>query len=572
MLHLDMRTVFACYVVTALPCALTIALQWLHYRSRYRGLGLWFASYLLQFAGFVLFALRGAVPDLLSMVGGNSAIVVGYALLFIGLRRYLGTGGRRAIDLGLAGLFLAAYAWIFAKGGNLESREAVFSLAVVFLTARNLAHYLRQDAEIRRLALGPHAVLAAYLVASSARIALDLSMPPRGDLFSGSSYDALILVSYLCLFVALTFFLVSMVGRRIYSEQEDAIAEHERAQDILRVRLELREYASGRSIGELMTKALDEIERMTGSSIGFYHFVDEDAGVLTRQAWSSRTLREGCPAGNGAGQGHYPLEKAGIWADCIREKRPVIHNDYATAQGRRGLPEGHPPVVRMLAAPTLRDGKVVAILGVGNKPTGYGEEDVELASYIVDLVWTIVVQKRSDERILELNSRLEKLAMTDELTGIANRRAFFAMAGRELAKARRYSQPLSFLMLDIDHFKMVNDRHGHDSGDAVLRMVADVVRSQVRNEADYPARLGGEEFGVLMPSTGLPEAALTAERLRAAVEAAACEVRGASLKVTVSLGVASSADGAEGLDALMRAADEALYRAKFTGRNRVETA
>ncbi len=362
--------------------------------------------------------------------------------------------------------------------------------------------------------------------------------------------------------------IVELEGERHLLSIVRDLADRDRADEILRVRLRLHEFAIGHDVGELMTRALDELEAMTGSGIGFYHFVDEERGVLVRQAWSTRTKAEFCRVA--AGPAEYPLLEGGAWADCIRARAPVIHNDYPSLAGRKGLPEGHAPLRRTLVAPTIHGGKIVAVLGVGNKPSDYDEEDVALVSFIVDLVWTIVVQKRADERIRELAGRLEQLAMTDELTGLANRRAFFATADRELRKSRRHASPLAFAMLDIDHFKEVNDLHGHDSGDAILKLVSRVVRSQVR-DVDLPARLGGEEFGILLPDTRIEDAARSAERLRAAIAGASCLHRGVELRVTASLGVAALGDGQD-LDALMRAADGAMYRAKAAGRNRVETA
>ena len=340
------------------------------------------------------------------------------------------------------------------------------------------------------------------------------------------------------------------------------LSDRERSAAILRLRLELREFAAGQSIGELVSKALESVENMTNSQAGFYHFVDEERGLVTRRAWSSRTLSEFCgidPEG-----GDSAIAEAGSWADCLRERRAIVHNDYPSLPGRRGLPEGHGDILRELVTPIIREDRIVAVLGVCNKPTDYDEEDLALVSYIADLAWTIVAEKEAAERIMELNGRLERLAMTDELTGLSNRRAFFALAQRELQKARRYSAPLAFIMLDIDHFKSCNDSHGHDSGDAVLRMIAEVMRGQLR-DVDIPARLGGEEFGVLLPNTTEREAGLSAERLRAAIASTSCENRGVTLSVTVSLGVAERREAAADLEAIMRKADEALYRAKAGG-------
>jgi diguanylate cyclase (GGDEF)-like protein len=485
------------------------------------------------------------------------------------VRLHFGQRTKGFFDWAIAAAFVAAYAVAFATGSGLRARGIAFNAAMLLLASRGIAYLTGLKGAERRMARGLRWVLAGFCLASAARIALSLALPELEDLFSGPSYDSYALMLILSLFLALTFSLVSMLARRINLEQADLMAERERASSILRIRLELREYAAGHTTEELMVKALDEIEAVTGSSIGFYHFVDEDRGLLSLQAWSTRTTSEFCRA-DAKGM-EYSIAEAGVWADCVRSRAPTVHNDYPSTPGRKGLPSGHAELRRELVAPTLRAGKVVAILGVGNKESEYNREDVALVSYMVDLVWTIVAQKRSDERILQLNAQLERLAMTDELTGLSNRRAFFAAAERELGKARRYSQSLSFVMLDIDRFKSVNDEHGHDSGDAVLRMVADTVRSRVRG-VDLPARLGGEEFGVLMPSTRLEEALLSAERLRAAIAEASCSLRGIELRVTISAGVSAYGEDAPDLDAIMRAADQAMYRAKAAGRDRVESA
>jgi diguanylate cyclase (GGDEF)-like protein/PAS domain S-box-containing protein len=347
------------------------------------------------------------------------------------------------------------------------------------------------------------------------------------------------------------------------------LAERDRMDMILKVRLLLHEYVPGHSTEELMVKALDEIEDMTESSISFYHFVNEDRGTLSLQAWSSRTVAHFCKA-EGKGM-HYEIAKAGVWADCVRQRKAILHNDYASVPNRKGMPEGHAAVIREIVAPTMRDGKIVAILGVGNKRTDYSEDDVALVSYISDLVWRIVEQKRSADQIRRLNTRLERLAMTDELTGISNRRSFFAVAMRDFRMAARYGTEISFIMVDIDLFKQINDSVGHKAGDQALKMVANVLQENLR-EVDVLARLGGEEFGILLPGTNLANAAVLAERIRASIALASFGDGEHPGRLTVSLGVAAKGSGAPDLDSLMKTADHALYRAKEGGRNRVETA
>jgi PAS domain S-box-containing protein len=183
------------------------------------------------------------------------------------------------------------------------------------------------------------------------------------------------------------------------------ITERRQAEEIVHLRRRLWDYAAKHSLAELMQKALDEIGELTASPIGFYNFVEADQNTISLQAWSTRTLQEFCQA-DGKGL-HYNVDEAGVWADCIREQKPVIHNDYATLSHRKGMPDGHAEIVRELVVPAIRDGRVVSILGVGNKPSDYDKKDVEFVSYVADIVWSIIAHKRADEMIQQSNAELD---------------------------------------------------------------------------------------------------------------------------------------------------------------------
>jgi diguanylate cyclase (GGDEF)-like protein len=175
----------------------------------------------------------------------------------------------------------------------------------------------------------------------------------------------------------------------------------------------------------------------------------------------------------------------------------------------------------------------------------------------------------------ETSAELERLARVDQLTGVLNRGAFFDRLGTEFRRTRRYDRPLSVLMIDIDHFKSLNDRHGHATGDAVLAACARLMASSLR-ESDEIGRYGGEEFAAFLPETKLVDAATVAEKLRAAVEALGIEpidASGSPIHVTISVGVAGLPDlTVADHEALVRRADDALYNAKRSGRNRIATA
>ncbi|MBF0111602.1 MAG: response regulator [Desulfamplus sp.] len=176
-------------------------------------------------------------------------------------------------------------------------------------------------------------------------------------------------------------------------------------QKLMQTRLILLEYMRAHSLDELLTKVLDEVGQLVDSPIGFYHFVEEDQQTLSLQQWSTRTLKEFCQIG--AKGVHYPIYKAGVWVDCVVEKRAVVHNDYPSLAHKKGLPDGHAEVVRELVVPVIRQGKVFAILGVGNKPADYTEKDIETVSYLADVTWQIVEHKRAEEELIKAKEAAE---------------------------------------------------------------------------------------------------------------------------------------------------------------------
>lgn len=166
---------------------------------------------------------------------------------------------------------------------------------------------------------------------------------------------------------------------------------------------------------------------------------------------------------------------------------------------------------------------------------------------------------------------LVQLATRDSLTGLANRGYFIEQANNELKRAERYNDPLTVVMADIDHFKQVNDTHGHDVGDLALKHVADVLVASAR-AIDIVGRLGGEEFALVLPRANLQPALEMCERLRHRIASTPVPWPSGNLRVTISMGLAAVTDDRESLDQLLKLADNALYAAKRGGRNRVEAA
>lgn len=265
------------------------------------------------------------------------------------------------------------------------------------------------------------------------------------------------------------------------------------------------------------------------------------------------------------------LEKSGYGvriAQSMGSARELFHEPWDLAILDRTLPDGdgidlcrdlraadpHAYIV-MLTAADSDDAKLEGFAcGADDyitKPAQIGE---------------LMARIRAGLRIVALQKQLLELSQTDPLTSLRNRRAFDERLHDAFAHAQRYERPLSLAIVDVDHFKSINDTYGHDAGDAVLRGVAKIIDSNTR-QSDFAARVGGEEFAILLPETALFEALQFGEKLRASI--AADSIMGH--QVRVSVGVASFPHSlVPGQAELFRAADQALYRAKMNGRNRVE--
>jgi diguanylate cyclase (GGDEF)-like protein len=236
-----------------------------------------------------------------------------------------------------------------------------------------------------------------------------------------------------------------------------------------------------------------------------------------------------------------------------KQQKPILLSELHRGRRQTGLEVGS-----FLSAPLIVQGELIGVLNLSHsKQKAFHEDHLRLLVLVAGQSASVI------QRLL-MYEQMKRLAITDDLTGLWNRRHFMQRLQDEVDRGRRYDQPFSIAMLDIDHFKEINDAHGHPVGDRVLADMGRLLRKLGRS-SDLLARYGGEEFVILMPMADSEHAVMAAERLRAAI---ADHIFPRRKKLTVSIGLASfPADGTNAAEMLKRA-DSALYEAKRTGRNR----
>ena len=278
--------------------------------------------------------------------------------------------------------------------------------------------------------------------------------------------------------------------------------------------------------------------------------------------WEARATREPRPLKVASTR---PEREAELLAKVESTGQPLLIGDLSDPADTRGG-WGEPELQCVLGIPLVVQERVGGIVLL------YGRRAAAFDKQAVDLAITVVTQTGFAVENARLFGRINQLAITDGLTGVTNRRHFFELADREYRNALRYGRSLSVIMLDIDHFKSVNDTYGHAVGDEVLRLVADHSRSCLR-QTDVVARYGGEEFVMLLPEADREAAVAVAERVCRGLAEARPWIGGQELTpITASLGVASALAHEEDLASLINRADRALYEAKRQGRNRVVAA
>jgi PAS domain S-box-containing protein len=195
------------------------------------------------------------------------------------------------------------------------------------------------------------------------------------------------------------------------------ITARRRAEALMKVRLRLQEFASSHTPKEVLQKTLDEVEAVTGSRLGFFHYLEADQRTPSLQVWSTRTLGE-LEAARDKPR-HYGVDEDGIWADCVRKRAPIVHNDFEKPSKRKAPPSGRAPMIREVVVPIFRGDKLVAVLGVGNKAAGYTTEDVSSVSYLADMAWEIAERRRVEQEREDLQLQLAQAQKMEAIGTLA---------------------------------------------------------------------------------------------------------------------------------------------------------
>lgn len=257
-----------------------------------------------------------------------------------------------------------------------------------------------------------------------------------------------------------------------------------------------------------------------------------------------------------------------LFGRVITEVRTIVANDPATHPLSRGLPKWHPVLDSFLGLPITFNGEVIGMIGLANRLGGYDDTVIELLHPMTTTLGLLIHARRLEQAREQAVAEQAKLATHDELTNLLNRRAFLELATRELADVRRTGRSIWLCLLDLDHFKRINDRFGHAGGDAVLREFARVINGLVR-ETDLFGRIGGEEFAVLLRDVTPGDIVPTLDRIRGVVEAIRVPFNGAEIRFTVSIGATPLTAGYSSIEDALIPADDALYTAKRNGRNSI---
>lgn len=342
------------------------------------------------------------------------------------------------------------------------------------------------------------------------------------------------------------------------------ITQHERASEALlwevKVNAAIAELShillSPSSIEDISFLVLEHAKLLTDSKFGYTGYIDPQTGylvcpTLTRDIWDACQVNDK----------DIVFEKfGGLWGWVLNNKKPLLTNTPMNDPRSTGIPDGHIPINRFLSVPALIGETLVGQVSLANSVRDYKDQDIALVERLAALYAIAVQRKRADDII-------RQLAYHDSLTGLPNRLLFNDRLILEMAHAERNQKKLALILLDLDNFKDINDRLGHNVGDQLLKMVGDRLSGLLR-KADTIARMGGDEFMLLLPEIIRTEYSVEiAHKIKQTLQEPFV-IDGQKIRTTASIGIAIYPDDGGDIDTLIRNADIAMYHVKEQGRNK----
>lgn len=328
---------------------------------------------------------------------------------------------------------------------------------------------------------------------------------------------------------------------------EKSLDEQEKlatAFQLARIRSVTEELGKGMDYKPLLSRILKMTLSLVDADHGFIMIIDEETGLLKTEAEYGQAFTA------------TPSVGQDIQTRVMQSRQPVMIEKITDPMGTSEEQSAH----SVICVPLIKQDQAFGVIYAVNKRDAvrFTPQDLDLVCILASNVAAVVDQVR-----------LFHKSITDYLTGLYLRRHFEPKLEHEIRRSIRYGTPLSVITFDADHFKIVNDTYGHLIGDAVLKAIANVIRSNIRTGIDLPVRMGGEEFAVLLPETPEAGALCLAERIRRQMEQTSLQISGHTITITLSAGVATCPFHSETPETLVGCADRALYHSKEQGRNRV---
>jgi len=433
---LDLRTVVFTNIVTFTICTLMVVLLWYQSRKRFAGMSFLVFDFAMQAAATFLLAMRGFIPDWMSMTLANVLVFAGSILGYMGLERFVGKISSQVHNYILLALYGLAFNYFAFNQTDLAIRNLLVSLGLLTIWFQCMWLMLyRVEPGMRQLTLGVGLVFGAFCLVNIVRIAEFFTSPhPVNDFFQSGLFQALVMITYHLLMILLTFSLVLMVNKRLFldlktEEEKFSKAFHSSPYAITLTRLE---------DGRIM-----EVNEGFVNISGYRY--EEVAGKTT-----------------------FDLH---IWAN--EEERAAVVDELS----RNGKVQGRELHLKNKAGELLTGLFSAEVITINNEKC------------VLTSVSDISERKRMEEEIREMSLR-------DPLTELYNRRGFFTIAEQEIKKANRARKKMQIIFIDCDGLKWINDNLGHEEGDRALTATADILRRTFR-ESDLIARVGGDEFAVL---------------------------------------------------------------------------